>query len=267
MTTLQDITLVQENQSKATPIAQAIAIASGKGGVGKTWISITLSHILAQQKRHVLLFDADLGLANIDIQLGLLPSFDLASVLNGKTTLLQTKTFFDEGGFDIIAGPSGSGCLADLGDRAVQTLTQSLRVIAPSYDHVIIDLAAGVHQANLHFLHSSAHIVVVITHDPTSITDAYALIKLLIKTGSTPDIGVIVNMADNEKAAQQTFATLQKACESFLKLSPRFLGYVRRDSKVNDAIRRQTPIILRHPNCSAVEDLEKIVNNIGLYKK
>ncbi len=126
--------------------ARLIAVASGKGGVGKTWFAITLAHALAFQGRHVLLFDGDLGLANVDVQLGLTPSKDLTSVLGGETKFENAVTRYECNsvvGFDIMAGSSGSGALSALPGHEVIPLAKGLRMIAGRYDHVIIDLAAG----------------------------------------------------------------------------------------------------------------------------
>ena len=121
-----------------------IAIASGKGGVGKTWLAITLTHALAQQKLRALLFDGDLGLANLDIQLGLMPKHDLGSVIAGRLTLNQAVLTYEEGNFDIIAGRSGSGGLANVPVSRLQILGDDLNLLAAAYDKVIIDLGAGV---------------------------------------------------------------------------------------------------------------------------
>ena len=124
-------------------MTQTIAFA-GKGGVGKTWFSITLAHALAQSGQKTLLFDGDLGLANIDIQLGLMPTHDLGSVIAGKITLNQAICHYDDGNFDIIAGRSGSGSLANVPISRLQLINDDLRLLAGGYDRVIVDLGAGV---------------------------------------------------------------------------------------------------------------------------
>src|SRR5215469_15934702 len=124
-----------------------IAIASGKGGVGKTWFAATLAHAAARAGRHVLLFDADLGLANVDIQLGLMPEFDLGSVIAGRATLADTVLHHAEGGFDIVAGRSGSGVLSALEPAALERVLVALRQLAVGYDLVLLDLGAGLEWA------------------------------------------------------------------------------------------------------------------------
>src|ERR1700748_3695831 len=121
-----------------------LAVASGKGGVGKTFFSITLSHALARRSLRTLLFDGDLGLANIDIQLGLMPQYDLGSVISGKLSLNQAAMKYDAGGFDVIAGRSGSGSLANIPLSRLQILGEDLGLVAARYDRIVLDLGAGV---------------------------------------------------------------------------------------------------------------------------
>ncbi len=124
-----------------------IAVASGKGGVGKTWFSITLAHALAKAGHRTLLFDGDLGLANIDVQLGMTPRRDLGSVIAGQTTMAQAVDHYAEGGFDIIAGRSGSGNLATLPASRLIALRTEMHAVAQGYDWVVLDLGAGIERA------------------------------------------------------------------------------------------------------------------------
>ncbi|MGB1548089.1 MAG: AAA family ATPase, partial [Alphaproteobacteria bacterium] len=120
-----------------------IAVASGKGGVGKTWLAISLAHAFAKSQKQVLLFDGDLGLANVDVQLGLMPKRDIANVIGGEISLQQAAFPFGAGGFDIIAGRSGSGTLASLNGPKLARLRDDLAILSAQYDRVIVDLGAG----------------------------------------------------------------------------------------------------------------------------
>ena len=155
-----------------------IAVASGKGGVGKTWFSISLAHALAKRGEKVLLFDGDLGLANVDIQLGLVAQYDLGSVITGKVPMTQAISK-SELGFDVIAGRSGSGSLSNIPLSRLQLIFDDLQLLASQYDHVIIDLGAGVEKAVRLFAQKSGTLMVVCTDEPTSLTDAYAFIKII----------------------------------------------------------------------------------------
>ena len=126
------------------PTPRTIAVASGKGGVGKTWFSITLAHALARQGRRILLLDGDLGLANVDVQLGLVPATDLAAVLAGPAKLSDAVKVYEPGGFEVVAGRSGSGALSAMPDHKLESLLQELTCLLPSRDHILLDLGAGV---------------------------------------------------------------------------------------------------------------------------
>jgi flagellar biosynthesis protein FlhG len=239
-----------------------IAIASGKGGVGKTWFAITLAHALARQKVRTLLFDGDLGLANLDIQLGLMPKHDLGSVIAGRLTLNQAVLTYEEGHFDIIAGRSGSGGLANIPASRLQILGDDLNLLAAAYDKVIIDLGAGVERTVRQLTQSVGTCLVIATDEPTSLTDAYAFIKVTHMERPGADIRIIINMANSSREGERTYNTLLKACEGFLKISPPLIGVIRRDNKVREAIKSQSSILTRFPNTEAANDVEHIAEKL-----
>ncbi len=239
-----------------------IAVASGKGGVGKTWFAITLAHALARRDQRALLFDGDLGLANVDIQLGLMPKHDLGGVLGGRLTLSQAVLTHESGGFDIIAGRSGSGRLANVTANRLQMLTDELVTFAHGYDRVILDLGAGVERTVRQLTRAAALCIVVVTDEPTSLTDGYAFVKLTHVEQPNADIRIVVNMANSTREGERTHNTLRKACEGFLKISPPLLGVIRRDAKVRDAIRSQASILTRFPGCEAAADVEAIAERL-----
>ncbi len=231
-----------------------IAIASGKGGVGKTWLSVTLSHLCARAGRRVLLFDGDIGLANVDVQLGLTPPRDLSSVLSGKHSLKEAITRYQDGGFDVIAGRSGSASLASLPLDKLERISSELVAIQHEYDMVFLDLGAGVEQ-NVQYLASLAsRCLVVVTDEPTSLTDGYAFIKIARNGKNPPDIAVVINQASTQKEGESTYHAINKACVNFLNISPSLMGIIRKDNKVKDAIRNQKSLIIRAPHSTAATD-------------
>jgi flagellar biosynthesis protein FlhG len=240
-----------------------IAIASGKGGVGKTWFSITLSHALAKMNEKILLFDADFGLANIDIQLGLMAKYDIGHVLTKRITLNQAVIKNDHG-FDIIAGRSGSGSLANIPFSHVQTLNNDLLTLSSNYSKVIVDLGAGVERPIRETAKNCGKILVVCTDEPTSLTDAYAFIKVLNIESPGLDINVVINSANSIKEGEKTYETLRRACNGFLKISPPLAGVVRRDPRVRESIRHQTSILTRYPTSEAAEDVLNIAKKLAL---
>ena len=240
------------------------AIASGKGGVGKTWFAVTLAHALARTGAKTLLFDGDLGLANVDIQLGLMPKNDLGGVLAGKLTLNQAAIPYPEGNFDIIAGRSGAGTLANIPSSRLQMLGHELTMLAALYDRVIIDVGAGVDRTVRQLTQQAGTCLVLVTDEPTSLTDAYAFIKVTHLESTGTDVRIVINMANSIREGERTYNTLLKACEGFLKISPPLLGVIRRDAKVREAIRTQSSLITRHPTCEAANDVEAIAGKLLL---
>ena len=239
-----------------------IAVASGKGGVGKTWFSITLSQALAGYKQRVLLFDGDLGLANVDIQLGLMVEHDLGDVISGEKTLNQVITHSDKGRFDVIAGRSGSAGLSSMPIGRLQILGEDLNLVSTNYDKVILDMGAGVEKP-IRILSSLAQkIIVLCTDEPTSLTDAYAYIKIMTMQYPKQEIFIVVNQANTEREGQRTYDTLSKACKTFLHIDPPLLGIIRRDARIRDAIRNQLPLISRYPTSEAAEDVIKIARRL-----
>ncbi len=239
-----------------------IAIASGKGGVGKTWFAITLAHCLSRKGVRTLLFDGDLGLANLDIQLGLMPKHDIGGVIAGRLTLNQAVINFEDGKYDIIAGRSGSGSLANTRSSRIQILGDDLALLAAAYDKVILDLGAGVERTVRQLANNVGTCLVVATDEPTSLTDAYAFIKVTHMERPSLDIRIVINMANSTREGERTYNTLLKACEGFLKISPPLLGVIRRDAKVREAIRSQTSIVTRSPNSEAATDVETIAGKL-----
>jgi flagellar biosynthesis protein FlhG len=239
-----------------------IAIASGKGGVGKTWFAITLAHAMARLGRQVLLFDGDLGLANVDVQLGLSPDHDLASVIAGRATLSQAVLRHKEGGFEILAGSSGSGTLSALDPARLDRMLSALRQGDLPFQTILLDLGAGVERAVRRMASAADTLLVVATEEPTSLTDAYALLKLYHGDSPEGDARVVVNQAASHAAGEKTYATLRRACQGFLGFEPHLAGVIRRDEKVRDAIRRQTLLLTRHPTCAAAADVESIARSL-----
>ncbi|TAE31899.1 MAG: cobyrinic acid a,c-diamide synthase [Alphaproteobacteria bacterium] len=234
-----------------------IAIASGKGGVGKTWLSITLAHLFTRSGRRILLIDGDIGLANVDVQLGIAPTKDLTDVLRHQLPLKDAITHYHVG-FDVIAGRSGSTSLANLSPEKLLTLKKDIHNIAHHYDYVILDLGAGI-EHYVQFLASlAARCVVVLTDEPTSLTDAYAFVKLCSTKLNKTELSVVVNQAATQKDGERAYDALNKACSNFLGTSPSLLGVIRRDNKVRDAIRAQSPLVEKSPHTTAATDAAAI---------
>ncbi len=247
--------------------APLFAVASGKGGVGKTVLSIALTQTFAANGERTLLIDGDLGLANIDVQLGLAPKGDLFGVIAGGLTLADAVAPYDGGadarrGFDVIAGRSGHGALRALPQKDLELLGRSLRMISAAYDRTIVDLGAGLDPAMLELATAAGRVLVVLTDEPTSLTDAYALIKLLSQRANAPALAVAVNMAADPAEGRRAFAALERACSKFLGVAPPLAGTIRRDNTVRDAIRAQVPYLTRNPKGAAAADIASLANGL-----
>lgn len=244
---------------------QFTAIGSGKGGTGKTLIAASLAHALAHEGERVLLCDADFGLSNTTVHLGLKSGGDLVGVLAGRKDIAQAvvpalggpKT---RGGFDILAAPSGSGALADLGEDAAARLIDKLRSTR-GYDRVLLDLGAGVDSTTMHLAQSADEALLVLTSDPSSLTDAYAFAKLLLRASAPPPF-LIVNMTGSENEARRTSEALIETCRAFLKSAPSFLGSIPRDAHAMEAVRQQSHLLTLHPQAPASRAIAIIASRL-----
>ncbi|MGD0430765.1 MAG: cellulose synthase operon protein YhjQ/BcsQ, partial [Acetobacteraceae bacterium] len=200
-------------------------------------------------------------LANVDVQLGLAPRLDLGSVISGRTTVAGAVTRCGDAGFDVLAGQSGSGALSGLSAENLGALLTRVRDETTEYDAVLVDLSAGVDRTVRRIGAWSDVLLVVATDEPTSLTDAYAVLKLqnLDRPDGSPRI--VVNQAQTIAQGRQTYSTLRRASVAFLRREPLLAGVIRQDAKVRDAIRHQTPLLLRHPNCAAAQDVEALSRN------
>lgn len=235
-----------------------VAVASGKGGVGKTWLAVTLAHAWAHAGARVLLCDGDLGLANVDVQLGIAPRGDLGTVLSGRLPLDQAAVRH-AAGFEILAGCSGSGALSSLPAERLETLLAGLGELTGQYHRVVLDLGAGLDRGVRRMAVFADRLLVVATDEPTSLTDAYAVLKLYAAdrraAGGTGAASVVVNQARSLAAGQRTYRALAAACANFLGAAPPLAGIVRRDEQVPAAIRRHAPLLDLAPDSAAAVDV------------
>lgn len=250
---------------RITP-ASIIAVGSGKGGVGKTFMSITLASAFAQAGKRTLLVDGDLGLANVDVQLGIAPETDLAAVIAGWVELEDAVTPVDggssDGGFDVLPGRSGSGALAELSSEEVARLAAGLSALALQYDQVILDLGAGIENNCMRLARAADKVVMIITDEPTSMTDAYAFMKVLRGYAPNVEQTVVINQCDTRAAGQRTYEAVSRACQTFLTFRPPLAGTVMRDEAVREAIRSQRTLISTNPSSQPIQDAIAIAHTL-----
>jgi flagellar biosynthesis protein FlhG len=237
-----------------------VAIASGKGGVGKTFLAASLAHALRRAGRRVLLIDAGLGLANLDVQLGLTDTRHLGRALAKGRPLVEAVVHDAGTGLDLLLGPSGWQWLAALDGPALDRLVAEFATLASGYDTAVLDLPAGIGRRTLALAGIARRALLVVSPEPTALTDAYALVK--VGLGRHPGLAVLANMADDATQGIETWRVLATACRRFLAVDPPLLGVVRRDPRVVETIARQQPVLNRHPGAPAALDIVRIARSL-----
>lgn len=243
--------------------AKVIAVASGKGGVGKTNLSVNLSIALALMKKTVTMLDFDLGLANADLLFNTVPRYNLSHVLSGKTTL-QNALVSPYPGVKLLPGTSGVEELADLPENDQQKLFGLLESIQRDSDFIIIDTSAGVSRNVINFAACADEIIIITTPEPTAMIDAYATIKLIAKNPEHGDIRIVINMAANKIEAEKISSGIIQVCTRFLNVYVEKLGYILADSSVSAAVKKKNPFILQYPDSYAAACVMQIAKRIIL---
>jgi len=240
---------------------RTISITSGKGGVGKTNIAANLAYLLARMNKVTMILDADAGLANIDVILGINSPYNLYHVLRGEKTLADTVV---EGPAGIKILPSASGIpeMADLSRGQKLTLIDELNAFDVSLDFLLIDTGAGISSNVMYFNMAASEMIVVTSPEPTALTDAYALIKVLYQRHAKRRFRLIVNMVDSAAEAREIYERLSRATDHFLNLTIEYLGYVLLDEKVTEAVRQQKALAEIYPNSPATKCLADIARKI-----
>lgn len=262
--------LAQKNKKNSEPTlpdrkvknAKVLAVTSGKGGVGKSNISANLSIILSQQGKRVALFDADLGLANIDVILGVTPRYNLTHVVSGEKNLNEVLV---EGpaGLKVIAGGSGVHELAQLNLEQIDKLTSNLSLLEEEMDLILVDTGAGLSKSVLNFVLAADEIIVVTMPEPTAIADAYGVIKAIFHHNQEAKVNLIINRVTNQKEAEKVAERIIQVCNQFIGKEIHWLGYVVEDTKISQAVRSQQPLVLAYPRCLASQCLQRIAEMIN----
>lgn len=262
---LRNIIKKQDLPEMKKPVAKVITVTSGKGGVGKSSISVNLAIQLSRMGKRVVIFDADFGLANIEIMLGLHPKFNLADMMyRGKS--LNDIIMYGPENVGFISGGSGIQELANLSRDQVITLIQKLSELDDYADVIIVDTGAGISDTVLEFVAASEEVLLVATPEPTSITDAYALLKTLNKKASyRPEktvVKMIANQVHGNRDAKELFEKLGLVVSKFLDIEVEYLGSVPYDHNMQKAIMKQSPISILDPLSNTARALNKIANQL-----
>lgn len=241
--------------------ARVLTIASGKGGVGKTNLVVNLATTLVRLGQRVLVFDADLGMANVDVLLNIAPPHNLWHALYGHLPLDEV-IYRTSSGLQILAGVNGTDGFADLPDSQRTLLLQRLAYLEEDFDWLIIDCGAGVDSNVLGFTCSADEVLVVCTPEPTAMMDAYGLVKLMHQRGATPKLRLIMNMVEREQEGKMAAASIVDVSQKFLQLEIPKVHYIPRDPALVQAVRRQTPLVELLPGSAASRAIQAIASDL-----
>lgn len=239
-------------------VARTIAITSGKGGVGKTNITANLAISLSQAGRRVIILDADLGLANIDVVFGIRPKSNLNDVISGLAALDEIM-IPGPCGLKIIAGGSGIAELARLNAQTAKKLFEQLKFLEEKADYLLIDTGAGIGDNVISFCVAADSIIVVTTPEPTAMADAYGIIKIISQAKPAANVAILVNKADDPKEAEFVSGRLTSVAQEFLDFKVQSLGFLPQDNQICVAVRQQTPLLLFSPMSPAAIGIKRIV--------
>jgi flagellar biosynthesis protein FlhG len=226
---------------------QTIAVTGGKGGVGKTSVSVNLATACAANGKRVLLLDGDLGLANVDVLLGLSPRHTLAHVLTGERTLSEVIVKAPQG-FHIVPGASGVAEMANMGLAQHIGLIQAFSTLAQTLDMLIVDTAAGLSHSVLQFSQAAQHVVIVLCDEPASLTDAYALCKVLSRSHGVQRFRILANMTRSPGEGAALFDKFSRVTGRFLDVTVDYIGEIPDDPSMRRAIREQRPVAESYPS-------------------
>ena len=252
------------NRQTAAPrrIPHVITVTSGKGGVGKTNFTANLGWLLRQIRRRVMILDADLGLANIDIILGLNPTFNIGHVFSGEKTM-EEVLIKGPAGLRILPACSGVQSVTDLDEAHKMLLLEQTESLAEAFDFMLIDTGAGIADNVIYFNLAAQTMIVLVTPEPTSLTDAYALIKVLARDHHQHCFKIVTNDVSGEAEGLEVFKKLARVTDRFLNVSLDMLGFVPHDASVREAVRMQRPFCEVFPEEPAAQGLRKIARRIA----
>lgn len=246
---------------------RVISVTSGKGGVGKTSTVANLALAFQQKQKRVLVFDADLGLANMDVMLGLNPRYTISNVLRGEKRIDEIMVTAS-GGFKILPAASGLQELTELDSSQRLFLLNELDTLQDHFDVVLIDTGAGISSNVMYFNFAAMDKVVIVTNEPTSLADAYALIKVLAKQYSQKKFKILINSARSQAEADRIYRHLGIVVDKFLgSLSLDYIGWIPYDKHVSEAIRNQQAVLERHPESPASKSFVKVADRLNILQE
>jgi flagellar biosynthesis protein FlhG len=253
--------IVRQGSKNQYNQTRVIAVTSGKGGVGKSNLSVNMGIALARLGARPLLVDADLGLANVDVIMGIIPPYNLGHVILGEKKISDVM-INGPAGLRVIASGSGVYRLANLSEKSLEQCLEELNEIEKYTDIMLIDTGAGLSKNVLKFVLAAGEVIVVTTPEPTAITDAYGVIKVIASSEQNIPIWLVVNMVRNEDEGVQVVDRLATVSKRFLGVELSTLGFIPYDPIIPKAVREQQPFIISHPRSMAGQSLNLIAKNL-----
>lgn len=236
---------------------KSIAITSGKGGVGKTNVAVNLGLSLAAANKRVLLFDADMGLANVDILFGFAAKHSVADVLDGKFHLRDIMVEVATGMF-VLPATSGLLQLEQPSQSELALLAEQMDELSEDFDVLLLDTGAGLRDTVLFYSSAADEVLVVTTPEPTAITDAYAMIKILSSEYNVKSIKLLINEAIDDKEANQVFNKLSTVAKSHIDFSIDYAGWVAKDIQLEKAVRKRSPVVKSFPSAPSSQSFQRL---------
>ncbi|HOQ17115.1 MAG TPA: MinD/ParA family protein [Defluviitaleaceae bacterium] len=246
-----------ENSVSKTRKSRVITITSGKGGVGKSNFTANLAIQLQRTDRKVVIIDADLGLANIEVIFGIVPQFNLTDVIYGRKSIAEIMTPGPLG-INFISGGSGIQDLIHLNSQQLSNFISNLSLLDEYADIILIDTGAGLTDSVINFSKAADEIILVTTPEPTSVTDAYSLIKVLCKNNLIPNIKLLVNRVEDDEEGKEIFNKLYRVSKKFLNIEINELGYLPYDKNLIKSVKLQEPVCISFPNSEISRAFRKI---------
>ncbi|MGL5633662.1 MAG: MinD/ParA family protein [Sarcina sp.] len=258
---LRDLVRVrEERQTVIENKTKVMTITSGKGGVGKSNIVVNIAISLSKMGKKVLVFDADIGMGNDDIILGVQSKYSVNDVVNRKVTIKEAMVRYSEGVY-LLSGGSGLNKIEELSNSQRESFIEALKSIN-DFDYILMDTGAGVSRTVLGFVAAADEVLLITTPEPTAITDAYSLVKAIKHFNLKAHVSVIVNRSYTEKEGKDTYEKFSNVAKKFLGFELKYLGYILEDRKLIEAVKKQVPLVVSYPSSDSNKCIEKIAAEI-----
>ena len=255
------LNFTEKDNKKKKKLAKLISITSGKGGVGKSNLILNLAIAMSIRGKKVLVIDADMNLSNLDILLGIYPEYTLKNLMDD---IVSVEKLLIDGPKGIKILPAASGDIKVMNNlrQAQKVLIQAYMELRTKFDYILIDTGAGISDFTVDFVINSEKIIIVTTPEPTAITDAYAMIKVLHYRIKSPDISVLINLVQTDEEGKKIYKKIKMIVEHFLNKGIKYAGNIPQDKRVSEAVKEQMPVIIKHPRSLASANIHNIAISI-----